>query len=307
MTDLRRRSGLSSSPAGGNGQTRRVRRAANLFAAGFRLPDSFYIARQRRPGRRAEATAMRDDMFEVIIERPRWASRARYPRSLRRREAHATKHNPESLGFVASVRYGDKWLNDNVAPLRRYLERQVNRPWDKVWSEICAKLRTASAVQQHVRDHVADFVALKTFMRDGVVWDAQYGRFLGSAPLPLAQSRSALYVDPRSGLLRRNKHADGQTYKTGKRQREREARERAKRMREIAPNLQAHRFGERGWWEVVLAPTELSSHEIQRQRLDVVVATGFSDLPPHLLYGRRGVYAIAKRQLSKREIAQLMQ
>lgn len=250
---------------------------------------------------------MRDDMFEVIIERPRYASRARYPRSLRRRDAHATKYNSESLGFVTSVRYGDKWLNENIAPLRRYLERQVNRPWDKVWSEICAKLRSDSAVQQHVRDHVADFVALKTFMKDGVVWSAQNGRFFGTAPHPLAQSRSALYVDPRSGLLRRNKYAESRKYKTGKRQLEREARERTQRMREIAPNLQAHRFGERGWWEVVLASTELSSHEIKRQRLDVVVAAGFSDLPSHLLYGRSGVYAIAKRQLSKREIARLMQ
>lgn len=250
---------------------------------------------------------MRDDMFEVIIERPRYASRTRYPRSLRRRDAHATRHDPESLGFVAGMRHGDKWLSDNIAPLRRYLERQVNRPWDKVWSEICAKLRSDTTVQQHVRDHVADFVALKTFMKDGVVWDAQYGRFFGSTPHPLAQSRSALYVDPRSGLLRRNKYAASRKYTTGKRQLERDARERGRRMREIAPNLQAHRFGERGWWEVVLAATELSSHEIERQRLDVVVAAGFSDLPPHLLYGRAGVYAIAKRQLSKREIAQLMQ
>jgi hypothetical protein len=246
---------------------------------------------------------MREDMFEVIIERPRHKSRARYPRELRRSAGHAARHDPDSLGFgigMAPRRVGTddrKSLNENLAPLRRYLERQVNRPWDKVWSEICAKLRPDSTVQQHVRDHVGDFVAVKTFIKDGAVWTAD--AFLTS-PQPLKESRLRLYVDPRSGLLRRNKYF--KTYKQKKAARTRELKE---RMREIAPNVQVHRFGERGWWEVVLVPTELDCFSIKRRRLDVVIESGFSDLPPPILYGREGVYAVAKRQLSKREIARL--
>lgn len=54
-----------------------------------------------------------------------------------------------------------KSLNEKLAPLRRYLVRQVGRPWDKVYSEISANLKATNAVQQHVRDHLEDYVAMK--------------------------------------------------------------------------------------------------------------------------------------------------
>ncbi len=240
---------------------------------------------------------MRDDMFEVIIERPRHASRARFSRKLRRRDAAATRHDPERLGFLASLRMTDKSLSENLSPLRRYLERQVNRPWDKVWSEISAKLKPDSTVQQHVRDHVGDFVAIKAFVKDGVVWIAD--AFLTS-PQPLKGSHLRLYVDPRSGLLRRNKY-----YQTRRQYQGAKVLVRAQRMREVSPTVQIHRFGKHGWWEVILTPTDLDRYQIKKSGLDVVIQSGFSDLMPHDLYGREGVYAIAKRQLTKREIAQL--
>jgi hypothetical protein len=78
-------------------------------------------------------------------------------------------------------------LNENLAPLRRYLERQVGRPWDKVYSEISRHLRVDNAVQQHVRDHISDFVAIKPRRRERYDW-LWYQR---------------LYVDPDDGLLKR--------------------------------------------------------------------------------------------------------
>src|ERR1700744_6407841 len=119
---------------------------------------------------------MRHDMFEVIVERPRVNSGARYPRPTRRRANESARLDPERLPFRAGMKplgadhSDEKYLNENLAPLRRYLERQVNRPWNKVWSEICERLKPASTVQQHVRDHIGDFVATDTFVRDGVVW-----------------------------------------------------------------------------------------------------------------------------------------
>jgi hypothetical protein len=240
---------------------------------------------------------MRDDMFEVIIERPRHKSRASFPRKLRRRDAAATRHDPERLGFLAGIGMTDKSLSENLSPLRRYLERQVNRPWDKVWSEISARLRPDSTVQQHVRDHVGDFVAAKTFMKDGAVWITD--AFLTS-PEPLKGSRLRLYVDPRSGLLRRNKY-----YQTRRQREAARVQERAQRMREISPTVQIHRFGKHGWWEVVLAPARFSRYNIKNNGVDVVYRAGFSSLSPSALYGRDGVYAIGKRQLSKKEIARL--
>jgi hypothetical protein len=80
-----------------------------------------------------------------------------------------------------------KSLNENLAPLRRYLERQVGRPWNKVYSEIARHLRSDNTVQQHVRDHIADYVAVnpRWSYRRGYLW---YQR---------------LYVDSKDGLLKR--------------------------------------------------------------------------------------------------------
>ena len=71
-----------------------------------------------------------------------------------------------------------------------------------MWSDICENLSTASTVQQHVRDHIVDFVGLHGFVKDGVVFVAPRHGSLQ----PLAESHYRLYVDPRSGLLRKNKH-----------------------------------------------------------------------------------------------------
>ena len=158
---------------------------------------------------------MRDDMDEVIIERPRWGSRMRHVRRAHRKDPkRTTVQDPESLPFRISLRRSvhggmGKTLTDNLAPLRRYLMKQVNRPWEKVWSEISANLKATNTVQQHVRDHVGDFVAIRTFVRDGETWVTGSG--IAGSPAPLAQSRHLLYVDPRTGILRRNKHFKGRT------------------------------------------------------------------------------------------------
>lgn len=262
---------------------------------------------------------MRDDMFEVIIERPRWGSRMGHPRRANRMDAKvAAARDPDlmfsKLGMKRGARFArvSKSLNENLAPLRRYLEGQVNRPWDKVWSDICENLSSASTVQQHVRDHIVDFVGMHSFIKDGIVYVAQrYG-----ALQPLAESHYRLYVDPRSGLLRKNKH-----YKSWQAKRRETqaaaAKHRATRVREIAPDIQAHRLDDDCWWEIRLAPIptkivtfpaprgETRQYVRQDVFVDVVRAAKLSKLPLEELYGRPGVYAVGKRQLSRREIAAL--
>ena len=110
------------------------------------------------------------------------------------------------------LRGDPKSLNENLSPLRRYLDRQVGRHWDKVYSEIAVRLRVDSAVQQHVRNHLHDFVAVKPRRMSGCGWrtgDLWWQR---------------LYVDPRSGLLCRTDRLA-----------EEKARRRAKRHRQARP------------------------------------------------------------------------
>jgi hypothetical protein len=261
--------------------------------------------------------AMREDMFEVIIERPRRGSRMGYRRRARRMDAKVdARRDPD--GMAPQIGLGrwslmgiSKNLNENLAPLRRYLERQVNRPWDKVWSDISENLSTASTVQQHVRDHVGDFVAIRTLMQDGIVLvTGRYGQ-----PMPLRESHQRLYVDPRTGILRKNKHYESWSRKH-REMRAAAARHRATRMREVSQVIQAHRLDDNCWWEVRLAPipTRIVTHRSQggtrhylvREKFtDVVHSAKLSTLPVDELYGRDGVYAVNKRQLSRREIANL--
>ena len=53
-----------------------------------------------------------------------------------------------------------KLLNENLAPLRRYLLSNVGRPWCKVFSEMSQHMRLDSPVQLHIWQHVQGYVCL---------------------------------------------------------------------------------------------------------------------------------------------------
>lgn len=142
---------------------------------------------------------MREDMFKVIVERPRWGSRhaarskLRYDKVPDRKHVTGRRMALESEGWT-------KCLNENLAPLKRYLGKQVGRPWDKVYSEISEHLDTSSTVKQHVRDHLTDFILVKvTVARDGSLMASNHwGR-----PIAPDQWWAKLYVDPKDGLIKR--------------------------------------------------------------------------------------------------------
>jgi hypothetical protein len=248
---------------------------------------------------------MRSDMHKVIVERPRkWAGKLR-----NREPLDENERTKISAKRDARERGGAKTLNENLRPLERFFESRVGKPWDKVWSEVCAGLKLTSAVQKHVRDHVHDLVAVRTWLLDGEVWTRQRS----SKDAPVAGSTVRLYVDPRSGLLVRNKSA--LSYGARRREvREEESAERAKRMRALSPKQQLHLLGDGAWWEVTLArvPTTILEQPMRGKRIarcpvelplrDVVLSAGLSSLERWQLYDAPGVYASAKRRLSKKEL-----
>jgi hypothetical protein len=137
---------------------------------------------------------MRADMSRVIVERPRRGGVDRRGRPLRLDDL--PQH--ESMRRRHRIAGDRKELNENLGPLRRYLERQVGRPWNKVYSEIAARLRADNTVQQHVRDHLRDFVAIKPRRR--------YGYFIcpGDRKEPFSRLwYQPLYVDEKDGILKR--------------------------------------------------------------------------------------------------------
>ena len=194
---------------------------------------------------------MRDDMAKVIVERPRRKASGR----LRGRLGSDWESQPTKQGM--KYRWADtKSLNENLAPLRRYLARQVGRPWAKVYSEISANLKATNAVQQHVRDHLKDYVAMKVSFN--------------KAGEPMSVSRwwrsYDFYVDPRDGILKRAKNDTDKARKRAKEQRrQRVALEQSKISRiNLAPGSDLRRLN--GIWFAVAYAVTPEGYELIKQK-----------------------------------------
>lgn len=236
---------------------------------------------------------MRHDMAKVIVERPR---RGGWKRGKALRDDF---DGPMQQG-IRRPHAERKALNENLAPLIRFLRSRTGKHWSKVYSEISEHLRAENAVQQHVRDHLSDFVAVQTVLRNGkIVVHCEGWR---SGPEPLTESFCRFYVHPVSGVLHANKHrvSFSQRRRIG-----RAAELDAIHARRIdtGPMRQLHKL--KGcWFEVELAPTSPASARGGKAapEHDVIRDAGLSTLPPAELYGFKNVRAKAKRQLGRKEL-----
>jgi hypothetical protein len=140
---------------------------------------------------------MREDMYKVIVERPRKGGLNDGARQFR---------NDDERGGKIGMKQGyhsRKGLNENLAPLKRWLASQVNRPWDKVYAELCANIDRRNTVQEHIFAHIDGFVERNIKLIDGDLYVQEGWRMRF---IPLKGSQVELYVHPRTGLLLRNRH-----------------------------------------------------------------------------------------------------
>ena len=232
-------------------------------------------------------------MFKVIVERPRKRKGGDGAADRQRSDFEG----PPQLGMRAG--YGYRALNENLTPLRRYLRAQVGRPWNKVYSEIAQNIDRRNTVQQHIYQHLSDFVATKVARKDGQLVDL-------TRELTTWRSHALwqeLYVDPRTGLLRVNKEYGSWRRGSSERARARQAKIDA-RLRILDKFTQLHLLdGE--WYEVRLAQLPASVNpgdalfDVVMKR--VVPRAGKDSQERAKRYGSHDVYAVSKRQLSRRE------
>lgn len=242
---------------------------------------------------------MRPDMAKVIVERPRRGG----GKSKGRVKAHPLDGpTKEGIGRPHDRR---KSLNENLAPLIRFLESKVGQHWPKVYAEISANLRPVSTVQQHVRDHVQDFIAVKTAFRDGAIV-VHRPRFRGG-PEKLEESGYRFYVHPVSGVIHRNKV--GNEWKQSRRAAVAKTKAAiAARRVVLGPLQQLHKLNG-SWFAVELSINGDETRETRRggpgiaPERDAIRDAGLSALPPVQLYGLKNVRAKTKRQLGSRELA----
>jgi hypothetical protein len=255
---------------------------------------------------------MRDDMDKVIVERPRRGGGVqgdgRGFRNSRERGSH--------LGMKRG--YGHpKGLNENLAPLKRWLHKQVHRPWDKVYAELCSGIDRRSTVQAHIFEHIDDFVERRAELRDGEVCVPPH-RWGTHRSVPLCKAPNVeLFVHPVTGILLPNRRlAEARAAR-------RAARKTWAEQRGDVPYAVYHVIDETTqwhrvdgcWFEVTLAklPDRVGATKPEEKRYDVlrhclVTRSGAAlrpapDMPTHrAMYGRSDVYAVAKRQLGRRDV-----
>ncbi len=254
---------------------------------------------------------MREDMFKVIVERPRRGSRLRTREG---RHYRASEDIAPKIGMKQDY-VNRKWLNENLAPLKRWLESQANRPWDKVYTELCTNIDRRNTVQEHTFTHIDNFVERETRMRDGKVFLlTRWARELQVVD----ESNATLYVHPFTGVLLKNRHRVARKRRNENARQAARAAIAAKRC-DRGPFEQLHCV-EGMWYYVTLAAVSAPIWQdglncapgqwIYPQHRDVLRRQMVCRNPrirqggqtALALYGTLDVYAATKRQLSSAEL-----
>jgi hypothetical protein len=238
---------------------------------------------------------MRADMAKVLVERPRRGGQYHRKGRCTPLELLPTKEGMRR-------RWTDhKELNENLAPLRRFLASRVGYHWDSVYAELSAHLTPRNAVQQHVRSHLTNFVALHLLVTgDGALADSSW-RGVGW------RHGYDFYVDPRDGILKRSL-SDKTQRREAQRQRQRAALRRAHAEVIVLGSMrELHRI--HGiWYQVDFLPFPSRQNAVPAARAcrtgRVVPQNGGYDILQHtwVMTGER--YAANKRQLTTHELRQ---
>lgn len=243
---------------------------------------------------------MREDMFKVIVERPRLVNSNDYSRD--GRKFRNDENAPSRLGMKRGYTQRPKWLNENLAPLKRYLEQQVGRPWDKVYSEIRAPIDARSTVKQHILQHIGDFVAIDTHWvesNDGGKVVIRKWRWWQFGDTPLKDVNVELFVHPRTGILLRNRHFVPLNRRLKERREMKKARESVDR-RDLDERRQLRRI-DGIWYEVTLG--QLPAPCVQAN--DIVYDACWDAVRKEWVSRQQGnadKYAVSKRQLGAKEL-----
>jgi hypothetical protein len=172
---------------------------------------------------------MRADLNKQLCERERRGHDKRYKEVRRSKKFSDPGEEGENLNAHESMtyRYGyeTKDFNENLNPLYSQLRKAVGRPWDKFYSELCQNFDKRSVINAHILQHLYDRIAVNVEVRNGELWIME--RY-GGPTLLRKSSYTEYYVDPRDGIIKKNKAME--TYRQSRR---RQAEENEKKELEV--------------------------------------------------------------------------
>ena len=227
---------------------------------------------------------MRTDMKYVVIESGRRGGYGKHNRARPRRKGEEWEGYLKHEAMRLPYGYNTKAQTDLLGPLWGYLRKHVGKPWDVVYADICRNLDFRSVLGLHIKSHLFDGfggVQRHVEMRGRVPYE-HIGRF-GSPPAPV----DGFYVHPRTGLLmdtraRTKRHAPAPAPPPTRR---------------IVDNCTQIHWIHGARFEVTLA----SYGNIVPSGDPVVRAASDPRTEFARRYGRPGVYATRKRQVSRKE------
>lgn len=148
---------------------------------------------------------MRADMKKLLCESPR----VHGGRIRKGRTARSYEDLPFREGMSMTSRkngWSGKEFGEHLAPLKRYIEKQIGRPWDKVYSEICKSMGDGQTpVESHIFVHLDGYICINVVRcsldesRTGLVYHGMKYRHRW------AVSSGQLYVCPTTGIIKRAK------------------------------------------------------------------------------------------------------
>ncbi|MFN7737835.1 MAG: hypothetical protein ACK5O8_17090 [Pirellula sp.] len=141
---------------------------------------------------------MRSDMAKVIVERPRIGSRRPSRKKGYRKylQSMAVDELPRREPMLGQWRGREKWLNEHLGPMRRFLRSKIGLPWNNIHRELCEYVSFDNAVQGHVLAHIYEYVHLHVEVENDATVYSKSGR-RRQHKLEV----NAIYVCPNSGIL----------------------------------------------------------------------------------------------------------
>jgi len=228
---------------------------------------------------------MRSDMAKVIVERPRIGSRAKTRKKGYRKylKSMPIEDLPRNEPLLGRWKGRDKFLNEHLGPMRRFLRSNVGRLWNHVHRDLCEYVSFDNAVQSHVLDHIYDYVHEHVEVEDSSTVFTSHHSWWRRRKL----EEGAMYVCPKSGILKVVRHN----------------RRRNPPTRITAANFTQYLFRDNAWWEVRLR----KKPDDDRDYWDIWLEREAAKLTEQdciKAYGGK-LIAVSKRPLNRTETKQL--
>lgn len=152
---------------------------------------------------------MREDLNKLLCEHERYGSYRSF-KDVRRKKQFVGNGGEELENLPRresmKTRYDWNWsqkeFGENLNPLYGQVKKAVGRKWDDFYSELRKTFDTRSVINQHILIHLYSYIDVQTFVdEDGDV--ATHSAYRGA--VKIKDSGTQYYVDPRDGIIKRNK------------------------------------------------------------------------------------------------------